>query len=179
MTDDILIVDDENQSSSVNIVLNDQTTGSSATSSEKSLSTVSSSFGYTSKRIEMLLKTQGHRYTIVDNEKNHTSKCWEVFGLPALIEPNGKREIIEKFVTCRKCFITYAFNSNITRHMNGHVCESSKRIKDLLAKWVCQDIRPFVIVEDEGFRHLAQELISIGTILILINNLSCGMNSLK
>ena len=38
-----------------------------------------------------------------------------------------------------------------------------KRIKDLRAQWVCRNIRPFAIVEDEGFRQLAQELVAIGT----------------
>ncbi|CAF1093959.1 unnamed protein product [Adineta ricciae] len=36
------------------------------------------------------------------------------------------------------------------------------KIKDLQAEWVCQNIRPFSIVEDQGLRRLVQECISIG-----------------
>ena len=36
------------------------------------------------------------------------------------------------------------------------------KIKDLQAEWICQNIRPFSIVEDNGLRRLIQECISIG-----------------
>ena len=36
------------------------------------------------------------------------------------------------------------------------------KIKDLQARWVSQNIRPFSVVEDEGLRHLVQECIAIG-----------------
>lgn len=36
------------------------------------------------------------------------------------------------------------------------------KIKDLQAEWICQSIRPFSIVEDDGLRRLIQECISIG-----------------
>jgi hypothetical protein len=42
-----------------------------------------------------------------------------------------------------------------------------KKIKDLQAEWVCQSIRPFSIVEDDGLRRLIQECISIGRHLIV------------
>jgi hypothetical protein len=41
------------------------------------------------------------------------------------------------------------------------------KIKDLQAEWVCQSIRPFSIVEDDGLRRLIQECISIGKYLIV------------
>jgi hypothetical protein len=41
------------------------------------------------------------------------------------------------------------------------------KIKDLQARWVCQSIRPFSIVEDNGLRRLIQECISIGNHLIV------------
>jgi hypothetical protein len=39
------------------------------------------------------------------------------------------------------------------------------KIKDLQAEWVCKNIRPFSIVEDNGLRRLIQECISIGKCL--------------
>lgn len=148
------------------------------------------------------MKQQSHRYVVVTNSKGQTSKCWETFGFPALIESADEQpKIIEKFVTCRLCFVTYSFNSNSTRLLNSHTCKQAprarslsvstvlnasptyhqtslssyvtpnvtkindgqaKRIKDLQAQWVCKDVRPFTIVDDEGFRQLAQELVAIG-----------------
>jgi hypothetical protein len=160
------------------------------------------SIEYTCKKIEMLMKQQSDQYVVVPNNRGHSSKCWDLFGFPAMIESIDEQpKIIEKFVTCRKCFTTYSFISNSTRLLNIHICRTTprprsaslttslnssstlhqtsltsygtftktkihdsqiKRIKDLQAHWVCRDIRPFTVVEDEGFRQLAQELIMIG-----------------
>ncbi|CAF3430768.1 unnamed protein product, partial [Rotaria socialis] len=76
-----------------------------------------------------------------------------------------------------------------TRLLNQHVCDNSKadgtstqqslatfyitktsklkesevlKVKDLQAKRICQNIRLFSIVKDDGLRHLIQECISIG-----------------
>ena len=171
-------------------------------SSANAHSSLADSPKYTSKGIEMLMKRESHRYVVVENEKCRTSKCWESFGFPAVIESVGEPpKIIEKFVSCRNCFATYSFNSNSTRLLNNHTCDTSnrtrsssasassspstkyiqtnlssyrasvavkindtqiKRMKDLQSQWICKDIRPFTIIEDEGFRELAQELVSIG-----------------
>jgi hypothetical protein len=40
--------------------------------------------------------------------------------------------------------------------------KEQKELKDLYAKWVCGDIRPYSIVEDKGFEELAQTFIRIG-----------------
>lgn len=37
-----------------------------------------------------------------------------------------------------------------------------KKMRNLQAQWICRDIRPFAILEDDGFRKIAQELIFIG-----------------
>ena len=42
----------------------------------------------------------------------------------------------------------------------------SLKIKQLQAEWVCQNVRPFSIVEDDGLRRLIQECISIGKRLV-------------
>ncbi|CAF1430901.1 unnamed protein product [Adineta steineri] len=38
----------------------------------------------------------------------------------------------------------------------------SKEMKDLLVRWICKDVRPFAIVDDDGFRKIAQRCVSIG-----------------
>ena len=40
-------------------------------------------------------------------------------------------------------------------------------IKDLCSKWICQDIRPFSIIEDDGLQNLIQECIHLGERRIL------------
>jgi hypothetical protein len=40
--------------------------------------------------------------------------------------------------------------------------KEQNELKELYAKWVCRDIRPFSIVEDKGFEELAQMFIRIG-----------------
>ena len=42
-------------------------------------------------------------------------------------------------------------------------------IKKLSAKWVCHDLRPFCMLEDVGFRILAQELVNIGMFILVFN----------
>lgn len=38
----------------------------------------------------------------------------------------------------------------------------SKDMKDLIVRWVCRDMRPFAVVDDIGFREIAQRCVSIG-----------------
>jgi len=50
--------------------------------------------------------------------------------------------------------------------------EQSKAIKDLIARWICTDIRPFSIIDDDGLRALIQECVRLGMhffILYLLN----------
>ena len=134
MDNDVILVDTV-QSSSLFIDLNDKDGNSSSTSSRTSLSALScspsnQSVEYTPKKLEVLLKQQRHRYTVVENSKCHSSKCWELFGFPALRESDGQAsKVIETFVTCRQCFTTYSFNSNSTRLLNNHVCKQSHRAR--------------------------------------------------
>ncbi|CAF4497997.1 unnamed protein product, partial [Rotaria sp. Silwood2] len=44
---------------------------------------------------------------------------------------------------------------------------TKSKIKELEARWICEDMRPFAVVDDPGFRRLAQELISIGKIILI------------
>jgi hypothetical protein len=45
--------------------------------------------------------------------------------------------------------------------------------KDLYAKWICCDLRPFTIVEDFGFTQLANMFIKIGEKIMSSSNLIC------
>ena len=47
----------------------------------------------------------------------------------------------------------------------------SKEMKDLVARWICKDMRPFAIVDDAGFREIAQRCVSIGNFIFYSNSL--------
>jgi hypothetical protein len=40
-----------------------------------------------------------------------------------------------------------------------------KEMKDLVVRWICKDMRPFAIVNDAGFREIAQRCVSIGNLI--------------
>ena len=42
----------------------------------------------------------------------------------------------------------------------------SKDMKDLVVRWICKDMRPFAIVDDDGFRNIAQRCVSIGNFVL-------------
>lgn len=144
---------------------------------------------FTCPKIRILLETKPEQYIILKNTGKHTSDCWNYFGFPAIVNPDGKPKRIQGFVSCQHCFTTYSFISNSTRLLNRHKCKNSManevatqnrltvlfnhkpsklkdneilKIKNLQVKWICQNIRPFSIMEDDGLRQLIQECISIG-----------------
>jgi hypothetical protein len=54
-----------------------------------------------------------------------------------------------------------SYASNSPQAVKLKECERNK-IKNLLVQWVCTDIRPFSVVNDNGLRSLIQECISLG-----------------
>ncbi|CAF4194750.1 unnamed protein product [Rotaria magnacalcarata] len=108
---------------------------------------------FTCSKILILLETKPEQYIIIKNTGKHTFDCWTNFGFPAIVNRDGKAKRIEGFVSCQHCFSTYSFISSSTRCLNRHKCNNSK---------ICQNIRPFSIMEDDGLRQLIQECISIG-----------------
>jgi hypothetical protein len=44
--------------------------------------------------------------------------------------------------------------------------EQTNVIKDLIVRWVCSDIRPVSIIEDDGLRALIPECVKLGMYLI-------------
>ena len=52
----------------------------------------------------------------------------------------------------------------------------SKEMKDLVARWICKDMRRFAIVDDAGFREIAQRCVSIGNFIFYSNSLIFFLN---
>ena len=47
-------------------------------------------------------------------------------------------------------------------------------MKTLSAQWICKDLRPFSVIDDSGFRSIAQELIRIGKMIGFHEFRSCN-----
>ncbi|CAF1491119.1 unnamed protein product, partial [Rotaria sordida] len=56
-----------------------------------------------------------------------------------------------------------------------------KTVKKLCAEWICSDIRPFSIVDDPGFRNVAQECIRLGATFgnVDVNNVFRGEKTIS
>jgi hypothetical protein len=162
---------------------------------------------FSPRKISHYLKTKGDNYMIMNDDRQHTkARFWRAFSYPAK-KSADTFERIPGFVSCKKCFQTFAFcRTTGTSHLNNHICvsinetstslkgEVSKQpsieqlwssidtntksvklsdrekavVKDLGSKWICQDIRPFAIVEDVGFLKLAQECVHLGESAVLL-----------
>ncbi|CAF1420376.1 unnamed protein product, partial [Rotaria sp. Silwood1] len=144
----------------------------------------SSHVKYNPSNIQILLKEQPEKYVLVDNYKvNHAklSSCWNRFPLPSVKDENNRNIVIKNFATYRSCYATYAFTYGSTKSLNSHKCvkesssistspspkspslnskinrfssEKKKTLTSLIALWICQNIRPISIVEDEGFLNI-------------------------
>ena len=53
--------------------------------------------------------------------------------------------------TVEQCF---TFHKSLTT-------DQSTTIKDLIARWICTNIRPFCIIKDDGLKQLIQECIRL------------------
>ena len=73
------------------------------------------------------------------------------------------------FIQSLKQYKITCFTSNSPRSIKFTEYEKTK-IKDLLVDWVCTDIRPFSIVNDNGLRSLVQEYISLCISFFLHNH---------
>ncbi|CAF0844168.1 unnamed protein product [Adineta steineri] len=137
--------------------------------------------------IKRLLKDEPTKYTLVENLKvNHIkpAPCWQKFGLPAIKNENDRNVIIKNFASCKSCFSTYVYTHGSTKSLNSHKCSKEvsstspmpsnkspslcsknsplfiakkKQMTSLIASWVCQNMRPLSIVEDEGFVNIIQK----------------------
>jgi hypothetical protein len=80
----------------------------------------------------MLMKQRSDQYVSVNTSNVHTSKCWNFFSFPALIESIGEQpKKIERSVTCRLCSTTKSSNSNSTRLLYNHLCKTIARARSV------------------------------------------------
>ena len=170
---------------------------SSNTNNLSSSSSSSNYLPYSSERISYLLKHEKYKYRIVDNKASSAvAPYWSVFGFPEkLNEETGIFERIIGFASCNKCKKTFVYGTNSgTTHLKQHSCvidadtkvstqtsidkmmlvrkklsdEQSEVIRDLIVCWVCGDIRPFSIIDDNGLREHIQECVRLGMHLFFI-----------
>lgn len=151
------------------------------------------------ENIMSYLKQNKTQWNVID-ATDKKSTCWQHFGFP-VFKVGDKKQVFDQFVSCKNCFITYAYSSS-TRNMNKHIqiCDASngnqtrlsykttnnstrlvrnsssslvvgnnkildshrKSMKNLLAEWICSNLRPFSIVEDAGLTAIIDEAIRIG-----------------
>ncbi|CAF2132255.1 unnamed protein product [Rotaria magnacalcarata] len=159
---------------------------------------MSTSNKYTVDKIKYRLQHDKANYEVAENDASRfKSKCWNIFGFPTKKNKAGRFERINGFVSCQKCYQTFAYTPTTgTRHLNAHTCvlnfltnsttsapttvqttldnipknlkqiklsdSEQNKCKDLMAKWIFADMRPFTITEDKGLRIIFQELISLG-----------------
>lgn len=80
---------------------------------------------------------------------DHVNRC-SPLSTPLTASSNGPQSTqttLDKIVVTKKSSVTM---------------KEQNEIKKLYAKWVCEDLRPYSIVEDNGFQELAQSFIRIG-----------------
>lgn len=55
-----------------------------------------------------------------------------------------------------------ALDMMVVKKRSSVTAKEQNDLKELYANWICEDVRPFSIVEDKGFQQLAQMFIRIG-----------------
>ncbi|CAF0973117.1 unnamed protein product [Adineta ricciae] len=81
---------------------------------------------------------------------DHANRCSPLSSqsIPNQRNPEESQATLDNIVIKKKAHIT-------TKEQN--------EIKHLYAKWICEDLRPFTIVENNGFQQLAQTFIRLGS----------------
>lgn len=122
---------------------------------------------------EITNKIKEKVYRIASKRKTR-SKAWEIFG--EII--TDTHEIIANFVACRSCFTVLRHYGNTTTNLIQHSCvqetlpSSSRKIKiekfdqklvlNKCTNFCIQDLRPFSIVNGNGFQELIETCIKMG-----------------
>ena len=127
--------------------------------------------------IVKLMKEKSEKIKIVKSNKR--SQVWDIFH-EIYVE-----NVIQEYVICINCEEIYSFKNNSTSTLNSHKCkvkenqnienfftkkcvnESSliqikKETTDKLIDFCSKDLRPFNIIEGDGFKQLIQHFIKIG-----------------
>ena len=84
--------------------------------------------------------------------QQHADKC---FLLSSSTTPAESRA--ESSMVTQRTLEQVGFNKSVNIHQKDII-----KIKDLSAEWICGDLRPFSILDDPGFRNLAQECVRLG-----------------
>ena len=131
----------------------------------------------TQSEIERLIKTNDDKITII-RKSDSKSDVWSRFGKIKV------DSVIQQYVLCFECNQLYSFKNNSTTTLSKHKCHSNqnnkidnflikkangtkngeikKQITESLVNFCAKDIRPFSIVDGEGFKEFCQTLIMIG-----------------
>ena len=90
---------------------------------------------------------------------DHANKCFPLDSKSDVVADNES-----KFVQSRLEQIGIQRKVQLTS-------KDQNQVKELCAKWICCDMRPFTIVEDNGFQRLANMFIKIGEKIFFSVNL--------
>ncbi|GBG61647.1 hypothetical protein CBR_g22444 [Chara braunii] len=121
---------------------------------------------------------------VLKEEKASFAQCWQRFAHVCHTDGTPVKEFDTGYMACTKCHAVYAYEMRHgTSSLNGHRCRlvaadagamrlfattvqpttSQKRqVARSAAMMCCEDLRPFSIVEDAGFRRYSQVLLDIG-----------------
>ncbi|CAF1598618.1 unnamed protein product [Rotaria sp. Silwood1] len=180
----------------------------SSSSSSSNLSSNSNSFN--SEKIKHLLIYEKSKYQIMENESPSAAEWWRAFGYPAqcmntqvynnLSGTKRFKQHADKCFPLSNTTITTSSSSSSISFTSSSTPSTQTRLnqmgftkqvkftenditkmKDLSVKWVCGDIRPFSILDDIGFRNLAQECVRLGTVhgMFDINEVLRGEKSIS
>ncbi|GBG80092.1 hypothetical protein CBR_g30459 [Chara braunii] len=121
---------------------------------------------------------------VLKEEKASSAQCWLRFAHVCHTDGTPVKEFDSGYVACTKCHVVYTYEMRHgTSSLNGHRCRlvaanagamrlfattvqpttSQKRqVARAAMMMCCEDLRPFSIVEDAGFRCYSQVLLDIG-----------------
>ena len=100
-------------------------------------------YSFTSNSTRFLLDHVCSSSNATDGSNIHASSS----SAASSCSPSTSQQPITLFTTPRKSRLTEMIKN---------------KIKHLEARWIGEDMRPFTIVDDPGFRRIAQELVSVG-----------------
>jgi hypothetical protein len=95
--------------------------------------------------------------------KEHETKCGKFTLSPSSLASSIEIEQPDPSSSTQSILTQHGFRK--TRKLNE---KDTDHMKQLCAQWISKDLRPFSIIDDSGFRNLAQELILIGTLFYFI-----------
>ena len=121
-------------------------------------------------------------YVYVKNKKNEFEKingfisCFKCYSTYRYGSSSGTKHFTEH---ADRCFPLSSANSTLDERNDSKLVQcklnqvgfrrkatltvkEKHQLKELHAKWICTDLRPFTIVQDYGFEHLANMFIKIG-----------------